>query len=92
MRRRPCIVCGRISDQARCPSHQLTPRDQARARGNLREAVIHRDRGICQICGQPVPHGTGHVDHITPRADGGSTEPTNLRLTHARCNLRKGAA
>lgn len=46
----------------------------------------------CPECGQQMRHGQAlHVDHITPVAYGGTNHPTNLRITHARCNMRKGA-
>jgi len=35
--------------------------------------------------------GCLHVDHWKPVALGGKHIDDNLRLTHARCNLRKGA-
>lgn len=55
----------------------------------LREVVIARDGGACQMCGSP---GT-HVDHIVPRRlmDGNVVDSLeNLQLLCAPCNLRKG--
>lgn len=55
-------------------------------------AWIHgRDRGICGICGTPVALAECHVDHIRPVGEGGNNDVTNLRITHARCNLRRAA-
>jgi 5-methylcytosine-specific restriction endonuclease McrA len=31
-----------------------------------------------------------HVDHIIPTSRGGTDHPSNLRVVHGRCNLRKG--
>ena len=56
----------------------------------IRQAIYTRDHGICQICGQPAPFDRGHVDHILPQLYGGTDRSTNLRWTHARCNLSKG--
>jgi len=48
-----------------------------------------RDKGICQICGQP---GANALDHVLAAALGGSDEPSNLRAAHATCNARKAGA
>ncbi|UDL15233.1 HNH endonuclease [Gordonia phage Pons] len=46
-----------------------------------------RARGFCEYtdngskpCMRPVPPGTGGVDHIIPRAEGGSNDDDNLQL------------
>lgn len=52
----------------------------------LREIVIRRDAGACQLCGQEGKH----VDHIVPRKLGGTDELHNLQLLCVQCNLRKG--
>ena len=57
---------------------------------DLRPLVYQRDRGVCQICGKPVPPAGYHVDHIRTLADGGSPlDIRNLRLTHGECNLKR---
>lgn len=43
-------------------------------------------QGICDACGGP---GATHVDHIVPRADGGTDDPSNLQLLHEHCHSRK---
>jgi 5-methylcytosine-specific restriction protein A len=48
----------------------------------LREQVLARDGGRCQLCGQPAQQ----VDHIVPRADGGSDALDNLRAVCGRCH------
>jgi 5-methylcytosine-specific restriction protein A len=52
----------------------------------LREIVIRRDGGACQMCGQEG----NHVDHIVPRKLGGDDSLLNLQLLCAQCNLQKG--
>lgn len=48
------------------------------------------DPGIrCYICGDLIPIGQRHVDHIIPLSRGGPTTLANLAITHARCNLQK---
>ena len=52
-----------------------------------------RQGGVCPICSGLLPpslSGT-HVDHWRPLARGGLDSDGNIRLTHARCNLVKGA-
>ena len=35
--------------------------------------------------------GAPTVDHVVPRARGGTSDPTNLRLAHRRCNGARGS-
>jgi 5-methylcytosine-specific restriction endonuclease McrA len=58
----------------------------------LRPLIYERDNGICGFCGEKVDPGNYHVDHITPRAFGGTDAPDNLRTAHPGCNLSAGAA
>ena len=48
-----------------------------------RAEVLHRDDGLCQLCGKP---GT-EIDHI----DGSSADPENLQLLCADCHHAKTA-
>ena len=45
----------------------------------------------CYICKKLIPLGDRHVDHIFPVSKGGPTRPSNLGITHSKCNLSKGA-
>lgn len=71
-------------------------RDYAKYKMSARE-LAQRDGTDCGICGQPVDMKLTRadglecpsVDHIIPRARGGSHEPTNLQLAHLRCNMAK---
>jgi hypothetical protein len=49
-------------------------------------AVFHRDNGRCRVCGKSEKL---HVDHIIPRAKGGSDSMDNLWLLCDQCNLSK---
>jgi hypothetical protein len=49
-------------------------------------AVFHRDGGRCRTCGKSDKL---HVDHIIPRAKGGSDSMDNLWLLCDQCNLSK---
>jgi 5-methylcytosine-specific restriction endonuclease McrA len=54
--------------------------------------LVQSADGKCGICAQALNDGKAiHVDHIIPLAKGGSHTQDNLQLTHARCNLKKGA-
>ncbi len=50
-----------------------------------------RDGGVCYLCDSPVTLSLAHLDHVIPVSRGGTHTPDNVRVTHARCNLRKGA-
>ena len=59
--------------------------------------VFRRDKGICQICGLPVPMDTSPeniwgatVDHIVPLSVGGEHSMKNCQLSHRLCNSIKG--
>ena len=45
----------------------------------------------CYLCGGFIPKGKRHVDHVVPLAKGGSHTASNLGISCATCNLRKGA-
>lgn len=55
-----------------------------------RLAVIARDQGICQICGGIVDK-YAQIDHIVPKAEGGSDAMSNLRLLCHPCHSRRTA-
>jgi hypothetical protein len=45
----------------------------------------------CLACGADLREVKWHIDHIYPRARGGSDDPTNLQILCASCNCSKGA-
>jgi 5-methylcytosine-specific restriction endonuclease McrA len=55
----------------------------------LAHAIANAAR--CPECGMPMraEHAL-HVDHIVALSRGGTNHPSNLRVLHRRCNLRKG--
>lgn len=76
-----------------------TNRDKVRAakRGRDRKSTVRRrawlmeaQHGRCAICRERLGADT-HIDHVMPRALGGSNRRSNLQLTCAPCNLSKGA-
>lgn len=56
-----------------------------------KRAVVERDGMVCQLCGDEIPDGDLHIDHIQPVARGGGNELNNLQAAHSRCNISKGA-
>lgn len=58
----------------------------------VRREVLERDGRVCQLCFGEIPEGDAlHLDHRIPVSRGGRSTVENLQVTHARCNLRKGA-
>jgi 5-methylcytosine-specific restriction endonuclease McrA len=54
----------------------------------LRRYVLARDGYICWLCGKP---GADSVDHVIPRARGGTDDLSNLKAAHNNpCNRTKG--
>lgn len=52
-------------------------------------SILARDGHRCVMCGRPCPHPRHHhVDHIVPRARGGTDHPSNLRTVCSSYNLR----
>ncbi len=59
----------------------------------LRRRVVARALGRCEYCrlSQEGQEARFHVDHIVPRAAGGTTSLDNLALACVSCSLRKEA-
>lgn len=59
----------------------------------LRRQVILRAGDRCEYCrlAQEGQEATFHIDHVVPRAAGGTTTPDNLALACVSCSLRKEA-
>jgi 5-methylcytosine-specific restriction endonuclease McrA len=56
-------------------------------------AIVMRDGDCCYICRQGQdPHDPWEVEHVKPKAMGGSNELDNLALAHRSCNRAKGIA
>jgi len=53
--------------------------------------VFKRDRFTCSYCGQTPPNVLLEVDHVVPRAAGGSDDITNLTTSCKDCNRGKAA-
>lgn len=58
----------------------------------IRLAVLVRDRYRCQIRGPRCTGKATTADHITPKSEGGTDDPSNLRAACVLCNSGRGAA
>ena len=58
--------------------------------GEIIMELIAESNGICSYCKKPFTKGTGHVDHIVPVSDGGTSDHSNVVYVCADCNRRKG--
>lgn len=56
----------------------------------LRFEVFKRDGFTCQYCGRKTPVVVLEVDHVVPRAEGGTDEIENLVTSCWECNRGKG--
>lgn len=56
----------------------------------LRFEILGRDNFTCRYCGKHAPETELEVDHVYPRARGGSDQPSNLVATCRDCNRGKG--
>lgn len=55
-------------------------------RKEKRAAIYRRDGNACVYCGRRTRGGTLTLDHVVPRAEGGSNEATNLITVCFECN------
>ena len=89
-----CSSCGEIFRRRIARRHCLRcrPPGTSGIRAHL-PALIGQQGGLCGICKKSLPSELEdiHVDHIVPRAHGGTDVVDNLQATHRHCNLSKGA-
>lgn len=62
---------------------------KTRRRIRMRE-VVKRDGTDCFFCGEPVLPGHRTIEHLIPRASGGTNDPANLALACGGCNRDVG--
>ena len=57
-----------------------------------RNAIYLRDGYVCGYCGRSYKSQPSRLtlDHVKPRAQGGSNQPSNLVTCCDRCNMQKG--
>ena len=52
--------------------------------------IFARDRNTCQYCGRTLPRSELNLDHVTPRAQGGTSVWENVVCSCLPCNRKKG--
>src|SRR5256885_7288182 len=52
--------------------------------------VFARDKNTCQYCGHSFPRNELNLDHVIPRAQGGTSTWENVVCSCLRCNRQKG--
>ena len=57
--------------------------------GTLRYDILKRAKFRCELCGISADQKALEVDHIVPRNDGGSDDPSNLQALCYSCNAMK---
>ena len=57
--------------------------------GSVRYEVLKRAKHRCELCGAHEDQAALHVDHIVPRAKGGSDELSNFQALCVTCNTNK---
>lgn len=84
--------------KARPWSHDGRESRHARGYGSawdrLRRRILERDRYLCQVCFTAAPQRitpAREVDHILPKAKGGTDDPANLRGICVPCHRDKSA-
>lgn len=74
--------------------HRRRARKAGRLAGNVNFRKLWvQFSGNCPLCAQKLHIGVQkyHYDHIVPLAQGGHHVQGNIQITHARCNIHKGA-
>lgn len=52
--------------------------------------IFSRDGNTCQYCGRTLPRAELNLDHVIPRAQGGTSTWENVVCSCLPCNRRKG--
>ena len=52
--------------------------------------IFARDRNTCQYCGRTLPRSELNLDHVVPRAQGGTSVWENVVCSCLPCNRKKG--
>ncbi len=63
----------------------------SRRRRALLDQTLALHGWVCCICGLTIAPGDESLQHLVPRAHGGSNDPSNLRPAHRLCNSQLGA-
>jgi len=89
---------------ARSKAHAQANPDMVRARSaryqakknrwapteELKAQLVKEQAGLCVCCGEKLA-GDLDVDHLTPVAQGGTNDESNLVIVHRKCNQEKSS-
>ena len=79
-----------LPSKSLCRHLPLSLRSPAFRAAEFRPALYAKQHGICTICLHEKQEREMHVDHVVPRAKGGSDDISNLQALCGPCNLLKG--
>lgn len=84
------MVAARYSTQVGRAKHSVRPNRESLSKrlGKVAAQIKARDDHRCAYCGRDAEESGAHLhlDHLTPKSDGGGDEPANLVLACRRCN------
>lgn len=102
MPKKPCLVCGSLSDSPRCPAHKARRTPEQETAHNLRRKQLTTGAArtvrarinrlawhLCATCSQPYAPRQLEVDHIVPLHSGGQDHVGNLQILCVTCHRRK---
>lgn len=67
----------------------MTEVDWEEARISL-DLLYEKAKGICFVCKRKVSRHAASREHIIPRSLGGTNHPSNLTVSHKKCNNKRG--
>ena len=87
-----CLECSRDKVKAWRKQNPHVPHGKRKSissgyRDIITSFLIERDGFVCGMCGESLEDSKIHIDHIIPVALGGVDIMSNVRLTHATCNM-----
>jgi RNA-directed DNA polymerase len=67
--------------------NQRSKKKASKELSRFQQLIAARQEWRCPVCNEPLVNGEElHEHHVTPRAQGGSNRPDNLRLVHYYCH------
>ena len=70
---------------------KITSKKQISLKQRYGHALYHQSEGRCQLCGRRITFEDATMDHIIPKAMGGTNDISNLQISCFPCNHLKGS-